>query len=182
MAGSKVDMRVFERAIANALDDVESTAIMQQAGQFAADRIVKRTRLGKGVESRGGDPQSLKPLSASYKEQRKGKLAFFTTASGVKVPFKPDRTERLDGTTSAGKSNLTRTGQLLRSIKVIAVKAGSVVIGPTGGRVGSFLNNKDVARYVQEERPFLNLSKPEVNALAKFFREKLSEALKKALT
>ena len=180
--GSKIDMRKFEQQVRKALNEVESTAVMKAAGEFAVERIVKRTRLGRGVSSAGGTPEPLKPLSASYKDVRKGKLAFFTNEDGVRIPFKPDKQPNLAASTSAGKSNLTFTGQMLASIKVIAVRAGSVLIGPTGNRVGTRTKNRDVAGYVQQERPFLNLSKPEVAGLGKFLAEQLRAALKKALT
>ncbi len=183
---AKVDMKGFEKAMEKAFDTMESAAEMRMAGEFAVDRIVKRTRLGKGVASDGADPQPLKPLSQSYRDFRKGKVAFFTRHGKVH-PYKPERPPELADSTSATKSNLTFSGQMLNSVKVIATRIGSVIIGPSGSRrkTGggkSLLTNPEVASFVGVDRPFLNLSKPEKAGLARYFRERLQAALKKALT
>lgn len=183
---AKVNMKGFEKAMAKAFDTMESATEMRLAGEFVVDRIVKRTRLGKGVEQDGADPQQLKSLSQSYRDFRKGKLAFFTKG-GVVVPYKPKQGPKLDESTSASKSNLTLTGQMLKSIKVIVARTGSVLVGPTGSRRSAFggkslTSNKEVAGFVSIERPFLNLSKPEKAGLARYFKERLQLALKKTLT
>lgn len=173
MAGSKVNIKKLEAALAAAIKEVESPQTMKEVGEEMADRIRKRTRLGKGVAERGGNPEPLKPLSRSYRDQRAGKVAFFTDEEGIVHPYKPKRAPKLSPQTSAGKSNLTRTGELLDSIAVLTAKLGSVIIGLKGKR------NKDVAAYVSQDRPFLNLSKPELNGLARLIRERIDKVLKR---
>lgn len=162
----KVDLSKFSRAMAKVLEDVSSPASMREIGDEAADRIRTRTRLGKGVDERGGDPFPLKALSPGYKEFRKKKKA----GPGKLSQF-----------TSPGKSNLTFTGQLLDSIRVISQGAASVVIALYGGRKGGG-TNKEVGGYVSEARPFLNLSKAELNGLARTIRQRIDASLKRFLT
>ncbi len=163
---TKADMRKFQAAMDRVLKDVSSPAAMREIGNEAADRIRKRTRLGKGVAAPGADPIPLKPLSDSYKDARKkqrgnkGKLSSFT---------------------SAGKSNLTFTGQMLDSLRVLTQSASSVVIGLYGNRKGGG-SNSEVGGFVSEVRPFLNLSKAEMNGLARIIRERIDAALKRFLT
>jgi len=54
------------------------------------DQIRTRTRLGFGV-TRTGKKVRLKRLSNSYKDQRKGKVRFFTSKSGHVYPIKANR-------------------------------------------------------------------------------------------
>lgn len=153
MAGSKVDMSKFKKRLEEAIRDVESPESMAAIGKEVADRIRKRTRLGRGVAETNGEATPLKPLSTKYKELRKE--------------------VELSSQTSPGKSNLTRTGQLLDGLKVISAKIGIAIIGWSSQR------NRDVAANVSATRPFLNLSKPEMNAVAKIFRERIKNALRK---
>lgn len=181
---SKVDMSKFKKSLQAVIEEFEKPQTMREMGEYAVERIVLRTRLGKGVSEKGDSASPLKPLSESYRQQRKGKLAFYTTKDGKKVPYIPKIPPILDATTSPTKSNLTFTGQLLNSIKVISVKAGKVLIAPTGKRSDrrskiSGATNREVAGYVSEERPFLNLSKSELLALNRFVREKIEALIKK---
>ena len=155
----KVDLKQFRTTLDKVFTEVTSQKNMREFGEYAVDRIVKRTRLGKGVDERGGDPKPLKALSESYKKKRR-------------------TSEELSSTTRPGKSNLTFTGQLLDSIKVITIKAGSVLISATGRRKDG-LTNKELTGYVSEDRPFLNLSKPELNGLSKLIRERIESILKR---
>ena len=179
MAGSKVNMRQFELAMDKAIKEVESVSSMRSLGEEMAERIRKRTRLGKGVAETGAAPQPLKPLSASYKATRAGKIAFATAKDGHVYPYKPDEAPKLHPHTTPGRSNLTRTGQMLDSLRVIAVRVGVAVLGLHGPRNDSKLSNADVGGYVSKERPFLNLSKPELNGLATLIRERIEAALRK---
>lgn len=165
MGAFKFDMSKFDAQMKQAIEDVSAPAYMKQFGEYARDRIVKRTKLGKGVSERGGDAEQLKKLSDSYRTQRKnlqnkGKLA---------------------DDTSPARSNLTRTGQMLNNIEVQA-KTASALISAKGSRTDGNLTNADVAGYVSVERPFLNLSKPELNGLNSFIRSILESIVKKRLT
>lgn len=172
-------MSKFNKAMAKVVDEFERKETMNELGEFAVDRIVKRTRLGKGVSEDGGDPQSLKALSKSYKDTRKGKIAFATSPSGHVYSYKPKRPPKLSPFTSAGKSNLTFTGQMLDAVKVILSKRGNVKVSVENSKRDEGGTNKKIAGFVSEERPFLNLSAPEILALQRYIRQKLESLLKR---
>ena len=52
---AKVDMTKFKKDMKKVIDEFDKKETMRDVGNFAADRIVKRTRLGKGVSEKGGD-------------------------------------------------------------------------------------------------------------------------------
>ena len=153
-------MRAFNAAMKSLTTTFQSQAIVREAAEFARAKIVTRTRSGKGI-GENGDAVALKPLSDSYKQQRAGKLAFFTDEEGVVHPYTPKRKPKLSTFASPGKSNLTFSGQMLDSLKVISATIGKAVIAPTGRRTGSKLSNKQVSDYVSEERPYLGLTNAE---------------------
>lgn len=156
---AKTNMSGFDRDMKKVFAELEKPELMKELGDAAAERLVKRTRLGRGVAEPEGESFPLKPLSDGYKEARKKN--------------KGDLSEL----TSPGKSNLTRTSQMLSSIKALKPNRGTIKIAPTGKRSESNLTNEDVAGYVSRERPFLNLSKPEVAGLTRLVREKIDEIL-----
>ena len=133
---------------------------MRFLADAAAELIVKRTRAGFGVKS--------------FRAQRTNRL----------LSLDPDyiayrRRKKLDSTTSPGKSNLTFTGQLLRSIKGNVTKEGRAVINFKDRRRGERLTNTQLAEYVEEQgRPFLYLAKTEQLKLAKFYEKTFSAILK----
>jgi hypothetical protein len=74
--------------------------------ELLRDRIVKRTRLGIGVDPESGAGVKLEPLSDNYKEMRQGKARFYTNKAGkvVKVEKNKDNSDyvkkpKLAGTT-----------------------------------------------------------------------------------
>jgi hypothetical protein len=176
---TRVNMKKFEAMMKKVIGEVESKETMQELGDEMAERIRKRTRLGKGVSERGGAPKPLAPLSQSYKDFRKGKVAFAQSPYGHVYPYKPDRKPNLSSQTSANKSNLTFTGQMLDSIKTISAKVGSAIVSVSGRRKDG-MSNKEVAEFVSVARPFLNLSKPELNALQKLIRQRIDRILKRS--
>jgi hypothetical protein len=113
------DFNLIMRQIVGAARETYSTAQLSVVGKFATETIKKRTRLGFGTQSEdpGGTRERLQKLSDSYKDFRKGKVAFYTDDFGRlrKIP-NPKKKPRLDSSTSPGKSNLTFTGKMLRSI------------------------------------------------------------------
>lgn len=138
----------LESAMMLALEKVRQVSSMKKYGQMAADMIKKRTRLGDGVASDGAEKTKLKPLKPITKQDRK------------RLADKGD----LNSHTNPNKSNLTRTGQLLDSVKVIpsSLKPGRVSVGPEGLRKDGSLTNAELAKYVTEAgRPFNHLSKAE---------------------
>ena len=172
---SKVDLSQFKRDMAKVFEEIAKPDSLLEIGKFAADRIVKRTRLGRGVAEPEGEAAPLKPLSEAYVEARKrereagrGKGGRFVKGAG-----------KLSSLTSPKKSNLTRTDQMLSSIKPERPKRGSVTITPTGTRKEGSLTNEEVAGYVSRERPFLNLSKAEVAGVTRLIRERIDEILQR---
>lgn len=155
----------FKDTLLKAIDEVRKPSNMQAIGEETARRIKVRTRSGKSVTANDTQPVPLKKLSDNYvlqrkKDKKKGKLADSATPR---------------------RSNLTRTGQMLDSLSVTSKKHGSVKVGATGNRKEGN-TNKNVAGYVSDSRPFLNLSTPEINGITKLIREKLDEQIKKLLT
>lgn len=170
----RISLRDLEKKLKNIEDGFTKSKLGKDAGEFVAERIRRRTRLGRGLEG------PLKPLSPSYKEFRRGNLAFFTTEAGVVVPVKnPRRKPKLSPNTSPGKSNLTFTGQMLDAIRVISVSIGKVTVGFAPGRSGK-LTNKKVAEYVSKERPFFGLTKAEEAGLQKFISDALRKIVRKS--
>lgn len=153
---SKVNTQKFQKYMQSLYEEFGSTATLREVGDYAADRIAKRTKLGKGVAGEGQEAFPLKPLSEGYVKARKRKRT-----SGT-----------LDNTTSPKKSNLTLTGQMLRALQVLQVLPYKVIVGvKSTSRTDSDLNNSEVAGFVSKDRPFLNLSKAELNGIQSLIRK-----------
>jgi hypothetical protein len=154
-AGSQIG--AFNDRIKQALADAARPQVLKAMGEEAVRLIVKRTRLGYAVDSHGQERSKLKPLSAGYVHQR-------------------EADPKLSAMTAPKKSNLTRTGQMLDSMAVIAVRQGSVVVGPTGSRDDG-LTNAQVAAWVSVARPFNFLSRLEQEQLTRFYRNRFGDLL-----
>jgi hypothetical protein len=162
-----------------AINELRQPKYMKQIGELSAELIRVRTRLGYGVEKNDGPRQRLKPLAQSTIDQRAGKLAFFTTPDGVVIPYKPDTKPTLSGFTTPKKSNLTRTGQMLASIKPFDAKLGEVKVGPKGSRGGESLTNEKLMEYVTDAgRPFNYHTKTEIKQLQQLVEEIITKLLK----
>lgn len=156
----------FLRKYKKIYEQLEEPAQMEVFGEFIAERIRQRTRLGFGVAKPGANPEPLAALKPSTKEARKRK--------------------KLNAKTSEGFSNLTETGQLLDSIKVTKVKKGSALVGPEGSRMDG-KNNRDIGYYQtigdpkknREKRPFNNVSRAEKAGLKNFIAKIVAQFLKR---
>jgi hypothetical protein len=182
----KVDTRKLREAIARVIPEIKAAENMKKLGEQAAGMVKLRTRLGSGVAKDGGDKQKLAKLADSTKAVRAGKIAFFRQG-GKTIPYVPENPPKLHEHTSPGKSNLTRTGQLLDSVKVTSFGYGEVTVGPEGPRNDPDskrkLTNQQVAKYVTDGgRPFNHLSKVEVKRLSDSVKKQLREAIKRILT
>lgn len=156
MAESKVTSN-FKKVFAKLRKEVKSTYSddqMERLGEQAAEMIRIRTRLGYGVSKPGSKRERLKKLDGEYIETRKdfGELSQFTTP---------------------GRSNLTRTGQMLESIVVLDAKDGKVTVGPQGARSDSKHSNDQIAEYVSTARPFISVSDLEIKKLIRFFKKNI---------
>ena len=156
------------KAIDLAFLEVSQRRNTRQYAEDIKNKIITRTKLGFGVDP-SGKQLRFKPLSESYKEQRKGRLRFFKNKNGgtwvvdttltAKTfnSLRPSKTAKkqykdnkgitkvynLDQTTTPSKSNLTATGLLLRSISSVG-KTGQMIIS---------LKNKVYEKGLYRERP-----------------------------
>lgn len=151
---TKQDIKKLLAKLVDIQEELTKKSSMEDLGEEAAELIRKRTRLGYGVEKQGGSKKKLKKLSPSYKEMRK--------------KHKPA------GPTTAAKSNLTYSGEMLDDLQAVKAKEGTVEVG--------FKNKdaKDKAGWVSKDRPFNNLSKAEKKQLQQLLKEKLEKAIKKS--
>lgn len=139
-----MDIKQLRRKLAKMESKLKrhQSKLEHKAAKEAAEIIQERTRRGFGVDKHMGPKTKLKPLSSDYVKQRKR-----------------------EGLTS--KSRLTRTGQLLDSIKVFRNK---VIID---GR-----RSKEVARYVAAAgRAFFNLSSAEYKRVSTSLKEDVKKIL-----
>lgn len=135
------EIAALEKKLEKLVEDKASPRVLNRVAEETARLIVKRTRLGFGVTEQGQKIR-LKRLSDKYMEMRRRRRRF------------------IDPTTSPGKSNLTFTGQMLRSVQA---RKDRVQI-PSG-------RNEKVAGFVSMGgRPFFNISKQERSQLVRYFK------------
>lgn len=159
MSKATAALEAFHKRMAGAISDAAQPAVLKALGEKAVELIVRRTRLGFGVERYGQSRFRLAPLSQGYIYQR-------------------ERDSDLSSLTTAKRSNLTRTGQMLDSMAVIEVRQGSVVVGPTGGRDDG-VTNMQVAQWVTAQgRPFNFLSRLEQEQIVRFYRNRFGDLLR----
>jgi len=162
MTNAQNDLKDFAGKIESVIRDAAAQNALRPVAEKAIDIIRKRTRLGYGV------PNSVNGTADRFKLQA-------LSPGYIKLRQK----SHLSDQTSAKRSNLTFTGQLLDSLAVIRIIAGSVIVGPTGTRKGESLTNAQLAGYLAEKgRPFLSLSKPEAEQLRRFYRNTFGDLLK----
>lgn len=182
------DIARFSNKVIKALNNVDSGLDMKVIGQFALDAIKIRTRLGYGVDSPGAKRKRLKRLSNSYIDYRRGRVRFYRTAKSKKlVAWKGKFKVPLSELTKPSKSNLTYSGQLIDSLKFRLSGRRSVEIGPTGSRTKvrpgeKSRTNQQVSKYVQKDRPYLNLSNNELRQITQLAQDMITKRVKKNLT
>lgn len=168
MATSKavLQLQQFKAKVEKAVKESISPNVMRILGDFALNLIVKRSRLGYGVEENFGPRFKFDKLSPNYIKSRK-------------------KFRGLSSTTSPSKSNITRTGQLLLSMRVTEAKEGKFRIEPTGtrekeGKTKKVLTNKELAEILaKKNRTFNRLSQPEYQQLLRFYRRTFGDLLRK---
>lgn len=184
MAKLKDFERLLSTQLKEAATEIKSQRFMRQLGEQILNDVVTRVRLGYGVTRDGAGKTKLKPLSKSYIQQRKKNLGFFTRPDGTVVPISADasrvgtsqakrnkaylsrRLPNLASSTSASKSNLTRTGDMLASMKVNA----------STGKIRIFFKdskNRKKADYVSEDRPFMFLTRQELKRAERLVASRL---------
>lgn len=151
-----IPLKDFSKVLNDKLKDIEkqtgSPTTMKELAEMMKQDIIKRTKLGYGVNNPGDSQSKLKPLAESTKKSRKYK--------------------KLDGTTSPAKSNLTESGAMLNDLTT-TVEQDGFSIGVTSQE------SKDKVKWNADMgRSFLNLSKSQIMAITAFLKKKIVEQLK----
>ena len=173
----------ISREIQKCIDKVTDKRSMKRYAEVTENIVRRRTRLGFGVKKSGGQRQKLKPLAESYKEQRRGKLSFFTDKAGKVRPISnPKKRFPLSKSTSPGKSNLTRTGSLLDKLQGRATVGERFSVRPSTKTRPDGLTGTKVAEFVSKDRPFLDLSNNEIRQLTQLIQKELNRCIDRELT
>jgi hypothetical protein len=159
-----LELSKFTKKIEKFLDSTVNKRQMTALGNFSIDLIVKRTRLGYGVNRDLGERSRLRGLKPSY----------------IKYRQSQQRRGYLDSTTTANRSNLTLTGQMLRSMRVIRPEDGKISISPYGVRKDGKRNEKIAEYQAASGRVFNKLSLNEYNQLLRYYRKTFGDLLKKS--
>jgi phage gpG-like protein len=146
----------IEKRIKKEIGDGLSQRAMRRIGTVMLVLITRRTREGYGAVRTGAGRKPLKELSGEYIKRRKR--------------------ARLDPTTRPSKSNLTFTGQMLRSMSILGTTNTAVLVGPKRSRRKGGLTNFQVAELVSKERPFLFLTDKELETVTDFVDDEIEKA------
>lgn len=170
MANFKSQLRDFFSRVKLNIEQASGEGVLREMAQEAIRLIQIRTRLGYGVKETGAKRERLTPLKPKYKV------------------FRAKNRFELDNTTSANRSNVTFSGQMLGSMKIVSIRDRSVVIGPAGRRspvlgVPQRITNRKLAQIVQLDggRPFMPLSDLELRKLDRFYRNRFGDLLTKRI-
>ncbi len=151
----------IQKRIESAFEEAKNPNTQKIIGDFVLNLIVKRTRLGFGVNKNFGEKQKFPKHSEKYIRRR-------------------ERFAGLSSTTSPNKSNLTFTGQLLESTKVIKAANGQIRISPTGSRSTERLTNLELADILESKgRIYNRISQLEYQQLIRFYRKTFGDLLRK---
>lgn len=152
------DLKAFKAKIDKALDELVSPKTLKTVGDFEADLVKRRSRLGYGVPQDGGGKQKFKELAPSTIKARKRK--------------------KLAGETTPKKSNLTETGQLLNDL-VSKIEGRSTVIGHSKDR------NKRIGAFHQTgggklpQRRYLGLAKEDIKQITAQMQDIFTDIINK---
>jgi hypothetical protein len=173
MAASKRTINDWSARMAAYMTHATDDKVLRQLGEQAALLIRRRTRLGYGApEGAWGTVERFKlpSLSKGYMDFRQ------TTGASWLSEF-----------TSARKSNLTFTGQLLDSMSVLRVTGKTVTVGPQGSRIDPFskasgmtTNQKLADTLAKKGRTFNNLTRLEGEQLKRWYRNLFGDLAKNA--
>lgn len=150
----KISFKDFAKNLeAQITSTLKSKSFLKRLGDAAAEAIRSRTRAGYGVSEGGG--------FEGASQKRLKSLAKSTVKSRIQLAQKG----ALSSKTTPKFSNLTRTGQLLDSIKTTSVSQNSATVNPSGRR-NDGKTNQEVAGYVEDQgRPFNKLTSAEVRKI-----------------
>lgn len=156
---AKKDLQKIAKNLRKGIGFTTSIKSMNAIGLQMIELIVARTRKGLGVSKTGAKAKRLKPLSRAYVQRRKV-------------------AKNLSSLTRPGKSNLTFTGIMLDSMRVLTKSPRFVRVGPNERRRKGGVTNREIAEFVSEDRPFNNLSDTELNKMARFIDRILRRSFK----
>lgn len=160
MASNKENMARWIAKLNGAVMDASGPEQLKAIGAFMIERIAVRTRLGYGVKDNLAEKNKLNPLSKKYVEFRKS------------YPF-------LSDLTTPKRSNLTKTGDMIDSLRVKDFKKNAIRIGPTGFDRDGVSNSSKAYWQERMGRVFLRLSRQEVKQVRIFWIRQFSDLLKK---
>jgi len=156
-----IDEQVKE-VLKGKLEKAISTQISLEYTNVLKERIKKRTRLGIGVDPKTGNSERLKPIQDRYKKVRK-------------------KSPRLSSQTTASRSNLTATGQMINSLTSVKIKLqdGIKFVFTVGDKRGigldgkpSKIGNKKLVDYQEKQgRKWLGFTKPQINQISREIRQ-----------
>ena len=153
----KSNAKEVARKLAKLIHKVTTVKNMKLLGQETVEIIVDRTRNeGKGVKNQFGNKKTLKPVTANYAKWRRSQKRHPKAAKGR-------------------KSNLTFSGNMLDSLKVIKATKQAFNIGWSDQE-----NRAKAAGQSAQGREFIRLGKAEVNKLIKFVSDLLNKEIRKS--
>lgn len=153
---AKIQKRIEETFV-----EAKNPVTQKVLADFILNLIIKRTRLGYGVDKNFGEKRKFPKHSEKYIQRRR-------------------KFSGLSGTTSPSKSNLTFTGQLLESTQVIKAANGEIRISPTGSRSGERLTNLQLVDILESKgRIYNRISQLEYQQLVRFYRKTFGDLLRK---
>lgn len=150
-------LKDFRAKLKVVVDGIVDRDILREIGNEAREMVKSRTRKGFGVERELGPQTRLAGISESYKKQRK----------------RLQKQGKLSPETTPGKSNMTKTGELLDTLN-LRVNKKSVTVSAKGKK------NQDKAKYnAKAGRTIFNLSKSENQKIKKLINQKINDDIKK---
>jgi hypothetical protein len=154
---AKIDLSNMTKAVGDqlkgALNELFSPVNLQEIAELIVADIIKRTKLGYSINEELGSQSPMKSLSPAYVGQRKK--------------------SKLDSSTTAKKSNLTNTGDMLNDLKIRHSK-GIITI-----YLGSKFSNQKATWQAESGRQFMHISKVQFSKITTIVKNKLKEYLNK---
>lgn len=167
-----------------ALNFLNKKSTLNAIGKLIVRMITVRTRTGFGVARTGAARKRLAKLSKGYIEARKGKPLFLTNTITKKVFSNRDGNKakyttamKLSGMTSASKSNLTQTGEMIDNL-THSVSGNKISVSPSGRDAKQKAEWAEDGSSNRPQRPFLHLSNNELKQIRQFIQGEIGKALR----
>lgn len=139
------------------IPDILDQGVMSEAAIIAKEMVRSHTKKGYGVDKEGAPQKRLKGLSESYKKQRRR-----LKRQGI---LSPD--------TTPNKSNLTNTGDMLKSLSHRSTRNTATVF------LKGDKEKKKAEKQAKVGRKFMNLSKSERQRIKKIIQEAIHKGINK---